>query len=92
MGKTKTFYFTYGIEEQPYVGGWTEIVAEDLATACAAFRAYHPDRTPGLLNCAIVYDEENFKKTCMYENGSNLGATCHERIFISREIAGGDKS
>ena len=37
------FYFTYGAEGQPFVGGWTEVEAPDGHAACAAFRAYHPD-------------------------------------------------
>lgn len=46
------FYFTYGTEGQPFVGGWTEVDAPDDHTACDVFRAYHPDKTDGLLNCS----------------------------------------
>ena len=42
------FYFTYGTEGQPFVGGWTEVEAPDGHAACAAFRACHPDKTEGL--------------------------------------------
>ena len=43
------FYFTYGSEGHPFVGGWTEVEAPDLGTACATFRAFHPDKTACLL-------------------------------------------
>lgn len=49
------FYFTYGTDGQPFVGGWTEVEAPDRRAACAAFRSYHPDKTEGLLNCSSVY-------------------------------------
>lgn len=42
------FYFTYGTDGQPFFGGWTEVEAPDAHAACAAFRAYHPDKTKGL--------------------------------------------
>ena len=39
------FYFTYGTEGQPFVGGWTLVEADNIHAAYAAFRAYHPDQT-----------------------------------------------
>ena len=80
------FYFTYGTDGQPFVGGWTEVEAPDRRAACAAFRSYHPDKTEGLLNCSSVYDEAWFKQTEMYRNG-NFGVRCHERITLRREDA-----
>ena len=41
----RTFYFTYGSSGQPFIGGWTEVNAPNYGAACAAFRAYHPDKT-----------------------------------------------
>lgn len=42
------FYFTYGLDDtQPFKGGWTEIIAPDVNTACAVFRIFHPDRPDG---------------------------------------------
>lgn len=79
----KKFYFTYGAEGQPFYGGWTEVEAPDGHSACAAFRAYHPDKTEGLLNCSSVYDEDHFKTTEMYQVG-NFGYRCHEVIRITR--------
>lgn len=81
----ETFYFTYGTEGQPFVGGWTEIEAPDKSSACALFRAYHPDRHAGHLRCASVYSEDSFFRTSMPEKG-NFGARCHERIRVTRVI------
>lgn len=80
----KKFYFTYGTDGQPFVGGWTEVEAPNYGAACLAFRAFHPDKTEGLLNCSSVYDEENFRKTGMYRDG-NFHARCHEVITLRRE-------
>ncbi len=76
------FYFTYGTEGQAYHGGWTVVEAPDYRAAALAFRAYHPDRTDGLLNCSSVYDEERFQKTRMAVEG-NFDAFCREIITIS---------
>lgn len=80
----KRFYFTYGTEGQPYQGGWTVVEAPDYKAAVLAFRAFHPDRTDGLLNCSSVYGEERFMKTRMYIEG-NFGAFCREIITLSCE-------
>lgn len=82
------FYFTYGFDDQPFKGGWTEIEAEDFRMACTVFRAFHPDRYPGCLNCCDYYTEERFKQTCMAGPDGNLGAFCHERITVTREVLG----
>ncbi len=80
------FYFTYGADGQPFVGGWTEVEAPDIHTACAAFRAYHPDKIEGIMNCSSVYTEAHFKNTCMYAEG-NFGSRCHETIILRRVAA-----
>lgn len=82
----RTFYFTYGSSVQPFIGGWTEVNAPNYGAACAAFRAYHPGKTEGLLNCSSVYDEEYFKQTEMYRSG-NFDRRCHEVITLRREAA-----
>lgn len=83
--KLQKFYFTYGTGGQPFFGGWTEVEAPDIHAACAAFRAYHPDKTAGLLNCSSMYDEEHFKQTEMYRHG-NFGYRCHETIILRRML------
>ncbi len=80
------FYFTYGTEGQPFVGGWTEVEAPNVRIACIAFRAYHPDKTEGLLNCSSVYTEEQLKSTEMFSTG-NFGFRCHETIVLRKELA-----
>ena len=79
------FYFTYGTVGQPFYGGWTEVEAPDGRTACALFRAYHPDRFEGLLNCSSFYSEDAFFKTTMAKDG-NFGHHCHERITVTRVV------
>ncbi len=81
------FYFTYGSGGQPFVGGWTEVDAPDYHAACGAFRAFHPDKTEGLLNCSSVYDEAHFKLSEMNGPKGNFGYRCHERITLRRELA-----
>lgn len=81
------FYFTYGTEGQPFVGGWTEVEAPDRKIACALFRAIHPDKTEGLLNCCSVYSEEQFSKTEMAGSKGNFGRFCHEVITLRRDTA-----
>ncbi len=75
------YYFTYGSEGQPFCGGWTEITAPDMRTACEFFRFIHPDKIEGYLNCCSVYSEENFKKSEMYTKG-NFGIFCREKYII----------
>ncbi len=81
----ETFYFTYGTDGQPFFGGWTEIEAPDMTSACALFRAVHPDSSDGFLNCSSVYDGEWFENSRMYREG-NFGFRCHERITVTRVI------
>ena len=80
------FYFTYGREGQPFSGGWTEVEAPNDAAACSAFRAYHPDKEPGLLNCSFMYSEEQFAKTMMAGPHGNFGRRCNEVIQLTREL------
>lgn len=80
------FYFTYGSDGQPFSGGWTVVEAPNMASACAVFRAYHPDKTEGLLNCSDVYDEEHFMLSEMSAT-DNLGSRCHEVIGPKYEFS-----
>lgn len=81
-----TFYFTYGTDGQPFVGGWTEITAPDMNTACAVFRVFHPDKIEGIMNCCWVYTEEQFKKTEMAGPSGNFHRFCHEKITVTRTV------
>lgn len=76
----QTFYFTYGnYEGYPFQGGWTMVIAYDYASAVAVFRAYHPDRSEGAVNCADIYFASVFEASGMGESG-NLGKYCREII------------
>jgi hypothetical protein len=77
------YYFTYGTDGQPFVGGWTEVEAPNVNLACAAFRLAHPDKEPGILNCSSAYTEENFLKSCMASPDGNFRKFCHERISFT---------
>lgn len=76
------FYFTYGSEGHPFFGGWTEVEAENIAAASKIFEAIHPCKTPGVLNCSFVYDEDSFHHTVMPTKG-NFGLFCHEKIAVT---------
>lgn len=80
------FYFTYGMEGQPFSGGWTEVNAPDRHVAVAAFRAFHPDKHEGLLNCSSIYSEEIFKQTGMAGPNGNFNRFCHEEITVSQTV------
>lgn len=57
------FIFTFGTDRRfPYLGGWVEVLATDAKEAADKFRARFPDRpgSPGVLNCAFVYDSERW--------------------------------
>ena len=79
------FYFTYGTSGYPFCGGWTVVKAESMEMACSLFRAHHPDKIPGLLNCADYYTEEQFLETEMSAKG-NFGEFCHEMICCTRTL------
>ena len=80
------FYFTYGTGGQPYCGGWTEVIAPDMRSACGAFRAFHPDKIENCLNCSSVYREAEFQKSEMAGPEGNFGAFCHETITLSVNV------
>lgn len=82
----RKYYFTYGSSDNfPYQCGWTKVIAESRAQAIAVFRAAHPDKHEGFVNCAFIYDEEAFKKSGMLEAG-NGGAKEVEVLGLYREV------
>lgn len=75
------WFFTFGSDPlYPFQGGWVEIEAPTLTQAIKVFQAYWPDRTPGLVNCAFMYSEEDFSETDMYK-GKFPNEYCHVRIL-----------
>ena len=76
----KNYYFTYSSwEGYPYNNGWTKIEAPSRKIAVEIFREIYPDKNEGLVNCASIYEEEQFQKTDMWRKG-NRGA--HEVEII----------
>lgn len=57
------FYFTFGANPQfPYGSSeYVEVIAPDKFTACRAFSINYPDRHKGIMNCAFVYNGDEFK-------------------------------
>lgn len=82
------YYFTYGSEGHPFVGGWTEIEAPDMNSACSVFRMVHPNKSGDCLNCCSIYREDDFQRTTMAGPRGNIGAKCHEKIRLSVEVIG----
>lgn len=80
------FYFTHGLEGMPFCGGWTEVIADTLPLAVAAYSAYHPGKS-GCVDCSMVYTEPEFESTRMYKKG-NFGKRCQEVIYLSKETKG----
>ena len=79
------FYFTYGSENHPFVGGWTVIHAEDEEIARNVFRAFHPSREAQIRDCCDVYTEDEFKRSKMASHG-NHGVFCREVIIAERVL------
>ena len=84
------YYFTYGSEGQPFVGGWTRVIACNIHDAVDLFRTVHPDKTEGLLNCADYYTEDKFYNTKMHLSG-NFGSYEQEVIVQFKELSVEDK-
>lgn len=85
--KMPKFYFTYRkTNGLPFDGGWTEIEAPTVDVALSAFRAFHPDKCKGIMECSDTYLQEMFESSEMYRDGI-LGHRCREiiRISVNRE-------
>lgn len=76
------FYFTYGTEGHPFVGGWSVVTAPDMTSAIEIFKIVHPAENGSFVHCAGIYNEDNFVNTKMYKNG-NFGVRCVEEITLS---------
>lgn len=65
------YYFTFGSNKtQPFMGGWTVVHADSWEEAVNKFCEVHPKTADGSINCAFMYDENEFKRTKMYTNGN----------------------
>ena len=78
------FYFTFGLVNQPFTGGWVVINADSRAQACMLFRAaFQPDDE--MLNCCSIYEERELKRTKMYRENDNFGSACHCELSLKIE-------
>ena len=75
------FYFTYGSENHPFLGGWTEIEAPDENTARMIFLAIHPSDDG--MHCSSVYTEKEFLDAGFNTKG-NFGQFAHEVLTYKR--------
>ena len=81
----RKYYFTDGSGVMPFQGGWTEVFADDVEKAIAAFQIYHPNKN-GCINCCCVYPQEEFERGDMFKNG-NFGKKCWEVICLEHKQA-----
>jgi len=74
----KKYYFTFGTADYfPFKGGWVEVIADSRQEAIEIYNSNYPQFHEGTINCAFVYDQDVFEKSCMYVEG-NLGRRCHK--------------
>ena len=75
----ETFYFSFGTSEHfPHQMGWVEVRAKDRMEACEMFSSHYP-KHDGLINCAFVYDEREWRRAGM-DRENALGHVCHQTI------------
>lgn len=77
----QSFYYTFGTSQSfPFERGWVEVQATDRKEANQLFRAQFPDKIPGIINCAFIYDAEAFERIReVYKNDPNWNV-CHQVI------------
>ena len=65
------FYFTFGTDEKYPFGtnDYVLVFADTMAEAHAKFKKRHPDRMPGIMNCAFYYTEEEWNNLSSVKNG-----------------------
>lgn len=83
----KNYYFTYGTDGHPFVGGWTKIEAPNRQIAIDIFNSIHPKKSE-FVNCSSIYDEEEFHKTSMWRNG-NYGKHEVEVVLMQHFVIDG---
>ena len=72
------FYFSYGTDNGfPFKEGHTEIEAQDKESAIELFNSVHPCRTDNIINCAFIYDEDEWKEM---EGKYPSMEVCHEKL------------
>ena len=58
------YYYTFGTAKHfPFSKyDFVKVTAENALAADEMFRSIYPDNTPGIINCAFVYEENEFEK------------------------------
>jgi hypothetical protein len=57
------YYFTFGSSDShPYPNKYLIVEADNQKSAQHIFRSKYPDKVPGTLNCAFIYNEEQWQK------------------------------
>ena len=75
----EAFYFSFGTSEFfPFHRGWVEVVARDRLEAAEMFSSHYPKREGGYLNCAFVYNSDEWRQTPMAKGHG--GEFCHRVI------------
>jgi hypothetical protein len=76
----RKWFYTYGSSNQfPFQSGWTEVLATDAKRANQTFRGVHPDVTPGYLNCAYMYSQDEFPMSMA--SAGNYGSWTQETLI-----------
>lgn len=71
----ENFYFTFGSSLQfPFQGGYLIVVANNVKDAIAKYREKYPDVHENCVNCAFIYNEEEWNSLSRKSN------ICHEII------------
>lgn len=80
------YYYTFGTSKQfPYTRGYVIVYAFNQEQANDKFRKRFPDFNKGIINCAFIYNEEEFNiilKRLVKDYGEKILETekCHEII------------
>jgi hypothetical protein len=75
------YYFTFGTADYfPFKGGWVEVMANSEQEAIKIYNDSYPPSHEGTINCAFVYEQNEFEKTFMFTEG-NLRGRCHKVLY-----------
>lgn len=81
------YYFTFGTNEKfPYQNGYVKVRASNRSEAVEKFNAkYPPIDKSGLVNCAFIYNQEEFDKANLNVKANipwcaSIFNYCHDEI------------
>jgi hypothetical protein len=78
----KKYYLTFGTSKQQFLQrGWLEVHAENFDNLVESLTEFFGEEKVwhenGCIKCSAVYEEEEFKKTDMFNLNDNLGHGLH---------------